>query len=204
MNNGVTSTMEFTETQTHVLTHEMRRYANTNGGGMERLIIEILHTEKYSIRFTFHGIPSQYWIPPPNITYIHDIADIPLVVRECIQCMNTTNVEEVTGYIRKMMDAFDTDKKSIVLNENSKTDTIISKLRSDLENAHTREKMLHAQMEEEIQIREKDSKDTFAFLTKIHREELEKKDRQLQETILLLQNQNMDFISEAMSQLKLY
>ena len=197
--------MEFTETPTHVLTHEMRRYANTNGGGMERLTIEILHTKTYSIIFTFHGIPSQYWIPPPNITYMHNITDIPLVIRECIQCMNTTNVEEVTGYIRKMMDAFDTDKKSIMMRENSKTDTLMHELRSDLKNAHTRANMLHAHMEEEIQIREKDSKDTCAFLTKIHREELEKKDRQLQETILLLQNQNLDFIlDEAISQLELF
>ena len=96
--------------------------------------------------------------------------------------MNTTNMGEITSCIQAMLAAFDADQKAIVLQENAKTDGTIRKLRTDLENAYTKEQLLCEHMEEEIQLRDNDIRDTVIFLTKKHREDLEKKDRQLQET----------------------
>jgi hypothetical protein len=116
--------------------------------------------------------------------------------------MNTTNTDQVTGYIRAMLTAFDVDRKAIVLQENAKTDKHIRELSDKLENAYTKEHILCEHMEEEIQIRDKDIRDTITFLTKVHQEELEKKDHQLQETILMMHNKNLDSIlDEAILQL---
>lgn len=204
MYSGYSSNMA-TSTETIVLTHATRRIDYSGQGHGEDLKIEILQNtdNTHTLKFTVQHNHTQYSTPRPQISY-HALPFIPTVVLQGIKSMNTTNMSEITSCIQAMLAAFDADQKAIVLQENAKTDGTIRKLRTDLENAYTKEQLLCEHMEEEIQLRDNDIRDTVAFLTKKHREDLEKKDRQLQETILLMHNQNLESIlDEAFLQLEI-
>ena len=150
--------VNFTKSGT-ILTHITT--CSIQNRGQTHLQIQVILDVTYTIKFTFTPVGSQYYVPPPQESFIRDIPYIPTAMLEAIKLIHLTDndycVDRVLNGCKQMFSTlqfeFRSEIKSQEITKINKEHCIITtKLQDDLSCIQSQSQITHTELNAELKL----------------------------------------------------